>query len=79
MYKANDTKYRYVKLNGWPSLNKWLGQIDSSYIVYGNMRNAVIAREELNQKNFKMMQKSMQLEKKAKELKQKVNGSDKKK
>lgn len=23
IYKANDTKYRYIKLNGWPALNRW--------------------------------------------------------
>jgi len=79
MYKANDTKYRYVKLYGWPSLNRWLGQIDSAYIVNGNMRKAVIAREELNQRNFEMMQKSAELEKEAKELKHKVSGLVKKK
>ena len=54
MYKANDTKYRYVKLYAWPSLKRWLGQVDSAYIVDGNMRNAVIAREEENQRKFEM-------------------------
>lgn len=79
MYKANDTKYRYVKLYGSPSLNRWLGQVDSGYIVDGNMRNAVIAREQENQRKFEMWQKSLELEKEAKELKQKVNGGVKKK
>jgi len=79
MYKANDTKYRYLKLYGWPSLNRWLGQVDSSYILDENMRNAVIAREQENQRKFEMWQKSLELEKEAKELKQKVNGGVKKK
>ncbi len=74
MYKANDTKYRYVKLNGWPSLNRWLGQVDTAYITDGNMRNRVIAREEENFRKFEMWQKSLELEKEAKELKKKVGG-----
>jgi hypothetical protein len=79
MYKASDTKYRYVKLNAPPSLKKWLGEIDKLYFVDRNMRNTVIAREEENQRNFEMMQRSAELEKEAKELKQKVNGGVKKK
>jgi len=79
MYKASDTKYRYVKLDAPPSLKKWLGEIDKLYLVDRNMRNTVIAREEENQRNFEMWQKSTELEKEAKELKKKVNDGVKKK
>ncbi len=72
MYKANDTKYRYLKLEADPGLNKWLSIIDSLYIVNPKMREAVIAKEEQNQRNFEMMQQALQMEKEAKELKQKV-------
>ncbi len=41
------------------------------------MRNTVIAKEEQNRRNFEMMQKSLELEKEAKEIKKKVNGSNK--
>lgn len=36
------------------------------------MRDAVIAKEEQNQRNFEMMQQAVLVEKEAKELKQKV-------
>lgn len=68
-----------MKLNRWPSLNRWLGQVDSTYIGDENMRNTVIVRDEQNQRNFEIMQKSAELEKEAKELKKKVNGGVKKK
>lgn len=72
LYKANDSKYRYLKLEANPGLYKWLGIIDSLYIVNPKMRDAVIAKEEQNQRNFEMMQQALQMEKEAKELKQKV-------
>jgi len=72
LYKANDTKYRYLKLEANPGFNKWLGIIDSLYIVNPKMRDAVIAKEEQNQRNFEMMQQALNMEKEAKELKQKV-------
>lgn len=67
-----------MKLYGWSSLIRWLGR-DTSYIVDENMRNAVIAKEQDNQRKFEMWQKSLELEKEAKELKQKVSGGVKKK
>ncbi len=39
------------------------------------MREAVIAKEEENQRNLEMMQPAAQMEKEAKELKQKVKKS----
>ncbi len=79
MYKASDTKYRYVKLEAPGGIKKWLGEVDKLYFVDRNMRNIVIAKEEENQRNFELWQKSAELKKETKELKKKVNGSDKKK
>jgi len=79
MYKVSDTKYRYVKLEAPAGIKKWLGEVDKLYFVDRNMRNIVIAKEEENQRNFEMWEKSAELEKETKELKGKVNGSDKKK
>ncbi|MEJ7677944.1 MAG: hypothetical protein WKG06_08790 [Segetibacter sp.] len=33
MYKASDTKYRYVKLEAPAGLKKWLGEVDKLYLV----------------------------------------------
>jgi hypothetical protein len=74
LYKGNDTKYRYLKLEAPAGLYKWLINIDSLYIADTKMRNTVIASEEQNQRNFEMVQRSAELEKEAKELKQKVSG-----
>jgi len=72
-YKANDTKYRYLKLVANRSLSKWLNILDSLYIVNTKVRDEVIRKEEQNLRNFEMMQKALQMEKEAKELKKKVN------
>ncbi len=52
--------------------------IDSLYIVNPKMREAVIAKEQ-NQRDFQMMQRAVQMEKEAKELKQKVKKNAKEK
>jgi hypothetical protein len=72
LYRANDTKYRYLKLNGGQSLYKALVSLDSLYIKDEKMRDWVIAREERNEKAFQLTQRAIQMEKEAKELKQKV-------
>jgi len=72
-YIANDTKYRYLKLEANTGLGKWLNVLDSLYKVDKKMRDDVIMKEEQNQRNFEMMQKALQMEKEAKELKKKVN------
>jgi len=73
MYKANDTKYRYLKLESNAALNKLLDVTDSLYMANAKMREVVIAREEENQRQFEMIQRALQLEKEAKELKQQAN------
>jgi hypothetical protein len=73
LYKANDTKYRYLKLNGGQSLYKALVSLDSLYMKDEKMRDWVIAREERNEKAFQLTQRAIQMEKEAKELKQQVD------
>lgn len=71
-FKANDTKYRYLKLISNVSLTKQLRFIDSICEADPEMREFVIAKEEQNQKDFETMQKALQMEKNAKELRKKV-------
>ena len=73
LYKANDTKYRYVKLQSTAGLSKWLSFIDSLYQADAKIREFVIAKEEQNQRDFETMQKALQMENDAKELKKKVH------
>jgi hypothetical protein len=72
-YKANDTKYRYLKLQANQSLSSILSTTDSLYEKDGKMREAILAKEEQNERDFKMLQRAMQMEKEAKELKKQVN------
>lgn len=73
LYKANDTKYRYLKLEADGGLLKWMKVVDSLYLVDTKMRDSVIAREEQNQRDFEMMQKAKQMEDEARELRGKGN------
>jgi len=75
-YKANDTKYRYLKLQDNSALNKLLTFTDSLYQINGTMRDSVIRREEQNQRNLEILRRAIQLEKEAKELKKKANVKD---
>lgn len=76
LYKASDTKYRYLKLNANESLSKQLRIIDTWERQDPEMRDRVIATEEENQRKLEMLQRAMEMEKEAKELKQKVNKAD---
>jgi hypothetical protein len=70
LYRANDTKYRYLKLNANQSLYKALTSVDSLYIKDEKMREHVLATEERNEKAFQLMQQAIQMEKEARQLKQ---------
>jgi hypothetical protein len=72
LYKANDTKYRYLKLEADGGLLKWMKVVDSLYLVDKKMRDNVIDREEQNERDFEMMQKAKQMEEDARELKKKA-------
>ena len=54
-------------------LSKWLSLIDSLYLADPKMREFVIAKEQQNQREFETMQKALQMEKEARELKKKIN------
>lgn len=62
LYIANDTKYRYLKLEAGAVLKKWMGFVDSPYSSDGKMRDSIIGKEEQNQLDFEMMQKAKQIE-----------------
>jgi hypothetical protein len=70
LYRANDTKYRYLKLNAGQGLYKTLASLDSLYIKDEKMREHVLATEERNEKAFQLMQQATQMEKEARQLKQ---------
>jgi hypothetical protein len=72
LYKAKDTKYRYLKLSANQSLYKTLVSLDTLYTKDEKMREHVIATEEQNEKNYQLMIRAIQMEKEAKQLKQQV-------
>ncbi len=76
LYKANDTKYRYLKLNAYEDLSKQLRIVDRRESEDPTLRDRVIATEEENQKKFETFQRALEMEKEAKELKQQVNKAD---
>lgn len=73
LYKANDIKYKYLKLEASPGLRKWMNLVDGLYMTDAKMRDGVIAKEEQTQQDFEMMQKAKQMENEARELKKKAN------
>lgn len=78
LYKANDTKYRYLKLENNKSLLTILQKTDSLYQADNQLRQRVIAKEEENQRNLEMLQRALRMEAEAKELKQKVSKTESK-
>lgn len=73
-YKANDTKYRYLKLNSNKSLLDLLFSADSLFRTDPGLRDSVIQQEEENQRIFEMLQKANNMEREAEELKRKATG-----
>jgi hypothetical protein len=74
-YKANDTKYRYLRLDtANQSLQLYLDQADEHYRLDPDLRKKVIEAEELNQRNLERLQKAERLKRKARELEKKVAG-----
>lgn len=72
-YKANDTKYRYLKLFGNDSMAEILFFTDSLHRVDRSMRDSVIQKEEENRQLFELLQKAKDKEDEAKELKRKAD------
>jgi hypothetical protein len=73
-YKANDTKYRFLKLYGNNSLKETLFTADSLYRVYPGMRDSVIQKENEDKDRFEMLQNADNKENEAKELRKKAKG-----
>jgi len=72
LYQSNDTKYRYLKIQGNKDLQQLLLQTDSIYKAYPDLRDTVIRQEELRFEQFQL-RKDMELnEEKMKSLKQKI-------
>ncbi|MEJ7829867.1 MAG: hypothetical protein WKF91_16780 [Segetibacter sp.] len=76
LYKANDTKYRYLKLQAEKGLSEWLRIIDKREREDATLRDKVIAKEEENQAKLETLQRATEMEKEVKELKQQVKKAD---
>lgn len=76
LYKASDTKYRYLKLEADKGLGKWLRTLDTLERKDPKMRDKVIATEEENQRKLETLQRAIEMEKEARELKQQVTKAD---
>lgn len=69
-YIANDTKYRYLKLDTANFyLQRLLYRVDSMSHKNGFMRDAVLAMEEKNRNNFELLQKAQRMNAEAENLK----------
>ena len=71
-YIANDTKYRYLKLNRNKNLQQMLTYSDSLYRAVKGMRDSVINREEENERRLQLLQEAADKQKEADELKKKA-------
>ena len=72
LYKSNDTKYRYLKLQRSISLRQWWRSADSLFIANKNMRGDVLAREEQKQRDIETLQRAMEMEEEAGRLKRQL-------
>ena len=71
-YKANDTKYRYLKLKANKTLLQILYETDSLHWIVPKMRKSVIQKEEDNQRIFELTQRANSMKKEAEELRKKT-------
>ncbi len=71
-FKANDTKYRYLKLNNNQSLQQLLHITDSLYRVDKNLRDSVQQREETIREQFELQQRIIEKEREVSRLKEKM-------
>jgi hypothetical protein len=71
-FKANDTKYRYLKLNPNKALMQMLFYTDSLYRQDINMRDSVIQKEEDLSRLFVLEREAESMKKETEELKRKV-------
>lgn len=73
-FRANDTKYRYLKLLENQSLRRLLYQTDSIYQIQSGLRDSVISKEEEIKHKLEMLQQASDKEQEAKELRKKAKG-----
>lgn len=71
-YVANDTKYRYLKLNNNRNLQVVLHITDSLYFSDHGMRDSVIQTEEKNEQKSKLLQEAIEKQKEADKLRKKA-------
>lgn len=72
-YIANDTKYRYLKLDtGQAILQQQLYRADSMFNVKANLRDSVISTEKEYRSNFELFQKASRMNAEAENLKVKA-------
>lgn len=71
-YKANDTKYRYLKVFGSNSLKEILFDTDSLYRAEAGLHDRVVEKEEESQRIFELLQEAKNKETEAEELRQKA-------
>jgi len=76
LYKASDTKYRYLRLGAEKGLSEWLRIIDKREREDATLRDKIIAKEEENQAKLETLQKATEMEKEARELRQQVKNAD---
>ena len=72
LYKSNDTKYRYLRLQSNINLRQWCRSADSLFIANENMRGDVLAREEQKQRDIETLQRAMEMEEEAGRLKRQL-------
>jgi hypothetical protein len=72
-FVANDTKYRYLKLNSNPALQKLLSITDSMYHLIPGMRDSVVAIEEEKMQSMELQKQAEEKEKEADALRYKAN------
>lgn len=70
-YKASDTKYRFLKLNGSKPLRELLLITDSLYRANPGMRDSVLLREEVIREQWELQQQIQEKESQLKDLKEK--------
>jgi hypothetical protein len=72
LYKANDTKYRYLRSYGTHTVQQLLNFADSLYIVTPKLREAVLQREQVIQDSIETILRANEMEQQAIELRKRV-------
>lgn len=71
-YKASDTKYRFLKLQGNKSIQQLLITTDSLYYCNSVMRDSVLHQEQLKNDRMEMLRLATEQEQSARELRKKA-------